>query len=84
METRSRSLAKAVSWQVLGFAVMSVLGVLFTGSVSDGTTLALTAAVLGFVSYLLHERVWARVRWGWSDAARTGGGRQMRPGRERG
>ncbi|MEX6505384.1 DUF2061 domain-containing protein [Jiella sp. M17.18] len=73
METRTRSLAKAVSWQILGFLVMSVLGYLFTGSMSSGGALAATATALGFVSYLLHERVWARISWGWTysaDAAR--------------
>ncbi|MCB8838004.1 DUF2061 domain-containing protein [Aurantimonas sp. VKM B-3413] len=69
METRLRSLAKAVSWQCLGFLVMAILGFVFTGSLSSGGALAAISSVLGFVSYLLHERVWASVRWGWTAAA---------------
>ncbi|MBO0903029.1 DUF2061 domain-containing protein [Jiella sonneratiae] len=64
METRKRSLAKAVSWQILGFAVMTFLGFLFTGSFETGGALALVSTLLGFASYLAHERIWAAVGWG--------------------
>ena len=73
METRLRSLAKAISWQCLGFLVMAMLGYLFTGSLSSGGALAAVSTALGFVSYLLHERIWARIRWGWIAAAGDGG-----------
>ena len=73
METRRRSLAKAASWQVLGIVTMLVLGVLFTGSLSSGGALALLSSLLGFVSYLAHERVWASVGWGMAGtSSRTG------------
>ncbi len=73
METRTRSLAKAASWQVLGIVTMLVLGFLFTGSLSSGGALAVLSSLLGFVSYLLHERVWASIGWGLADARASSG-----------
>lgn len=70
METRSRSLAKAASWQALGLVTMSLLGFLFTGSLRAGGGLALASGLLGFFTYLAHERLWAGIRWGWSSTVR--------------
>ena len=64
METRARTLAKAVGWQVLGLVMMALVGAVLTGSLALGGTLAAVNAGLGFVLYVAHERVWARVRWG--------------------
>ena len=84
METRRRSLAKAASWQVLGIVTMLVLGVLFTGSFSSGGALALLSSLLGFVSYLLHERVWASIGWGMAGTlSRTGAKTSAGAGRPR-
>ncbi len=71
METRVRSLVKAASWQLLGLVTMSILGFLFTGSLSSGSALAAASGLLGFFTYLAHERVWAGVRWGWISATGT-------------
>jgi uncharacterized membrane protein len=64
MEKPIRTLAKAVSWQLLGMIVMVVIGYAFTGSVAAGGGIALASSALGFLSYFLHERVWSRVQWG--------------------
>ena len=64
MDTTARTLVKALGWQLLGFAMMALTGWLFTGSVAEGGAIAVTATVLGFVSYILYERFWSRVRWG--------------------
>ena len=67
MDTTLRTLVKAILWQLLGFAVMALTAWIFTGSMAEGGAIALTAAVLGFVSYFLYERLWSRVRWGRID-----------------
>ena len=71
METRKRSLVKAVSWQVWGLLMMALLGFLFTGSLSTGGQLAVLSTAIGFVCYLLHERLWAAIRWGLRAAEPT-------------
>lgn len=43
---------------------MTFLGFVFTGSFQSGGALAVVSCGLGFVTYLLHEKAWARVKWG--------------------
>jgi uncharacterized membrane protein len=67
METRRRTLVKAVFWQVLGLSVMALVGWAVTGSAALGGTLAAINTAVGFVSYILYERLWARIGWGRRD-----------------
>lgn len=71
METPARTFAKAVTWQVVGFLAMTLIGYLVTGSVAEGGVVAAVGAASGFVSYFLHERVWARIGWGLAAARST-------------
>lgn len=64
METRKRTLAKATLWQILGLVIMALIGWALTGSATLGGGLALSNAIIGFVTYFLYERIWARIRWG--------------------
>lgn len=64
METRRRSLVKAVLWNVIGLVVMSLVGLVATGSAAIGGTLAVLNTVIGLVMYLIYERIWAGIKWG--------------------
>lgn len=64
MDSRARSWVKAVLWNVIGFTVMSLVGIAVTGSASLGGALALANTGLGLMTYVIYERVWARVSWG--------------------
>lgn len=64
METRLRSIVKAVIWNLLGFAVMALVGLAVTGSLATGSTMAVVNTALGFATYLIYERVWAHIGWG--------------------
>jgi len=64
MDTTTRTIVKAVCWQVLGLIVMTLVGYLFTGSVVTGGAVALIGAAIGLVTYYLHEKLWERVPWG--------------------
>ena len=66
METKKRTLAKAATWQVLGLMVMTLIGFFMTGSVAEGGAYAMITATIGFVTFFLHERVWAGIGWGLS------------------
>jgi len=63
-ETHTRSVAKALSWRVLGTAATAVLVFIFTGRLG----LSLAVGGLEFVSkiglFWLHERAWDRARFG--------------------
>lgn len=64
MDSTIRMVVKSVTWQALGLGTMTLIGYLFTGSVSQGGGIALFGAAMGLVTYFLHETLWARVGWG--------------------
>jgi adenylylsulfate kinase len=63
-DTHARSVAKAVTWRILGTVTTSVLVFVFTRRL----TLSLAVGALEFVSkialFWFHERVWARIKVG--------------------
>ncbi|MGI9368932.1 MAG: DUF2061 domain-containing protein [Ruegeria sp.] len=64
MDTRRRSVVKAVVWNVIGLAVMTIVGLIATGSAAIGGTLAIANAAIGLTMYVVYERVWAGIQWG--------------------
>ena len=64
METKKRTLLKALLWNVLGFLVMAGVGLALTGSFAIGGAMAVINTVTGFITYILYERIWARIAWG--------------------
>ncbi len=64
METRRRTLLKALGWQVIGLSVMAAVGAILTGSVALGGTLAVVNTALGFLAYVIYERLWSGIAWG--------------------
>lgn len=64
MESRVRSLVKAICWQILGLLMMSIIGLMVTGSIALGGAIAALNALVGFATYLAYERFWANVHWG--------------------
>jgi len=64
MDRPRRTLVKAITWQALGLLTMTGIGFVVTGSVGAGGSIALSGAGIGAVFYVVHERVWACIRWG--------------------
>ena len=64
METRLRSIVKAVIWNLIGLSVMAVVGLIVTGSLAAGGVMAVINTTIGFATYVIYERVWARIDWG--------------------
>ena len=64
METGKRTILKAILWNVLGLLSMAGVGYAATGSAALGGGLALANTVIGFVCYVLYERVWSPIHWG--------------------
>lgn len=64
METRKRSIVKAVIWNAIGLISMTLVGLAATGSAKAGGMMAVVNTGIGFTAYLIYERVWAKVRWG--------------------
>lgn len=68
METHKRSFVKAFIWNVIGLITMTMVGLVATGSITTGGTMALINTALGFACYLIYERVWTRIAWGRANA----------------
>ncbi|MEW2916471.1 MULTISPECIES: DUF2061 domain-containing protein [Ruegeria] len=64
METRRRSVVKAVLWNAMGLLVMTLVGLVATGSAAVGGTLAIVNTAIGLTMYVIYERVWAKISWG--------------------
>lgn len=64
MESRVRSLVKATIWTLIGLLLMSMIGLIFTGSLVTGGIMAGVNSLIGLGTYLIYERVWASVSWG--------------------
>ena len=73
MDTTTRTIAKAVSWQLLGVFTMVALSYPHTGSVIASLSLAVSASASGFVFFLVHERLWNIVRWGRKPISKRSG-----------
>lgn len=63
-ESNSRSLAKAISWRVLGSIDTFLLSWFFTSSVQAAGAIAVTEVVTKIFLYYAHERAWANLSWG--------------------
>lgn len=64
METKKRSLVKAVIWSAMGLTTMIIVGGVATGSFAVGGMMALVNTGIGLAMYVLYERIWAAIRWG--------------------
>lgn len=63
-ETLSRSVAKTVTYRVVIMILDFSTLYLFTGKVKIAVGFMVVSNVYTTVAYLLHERIWDRVRWG--------------------
>lgn len=59
-----RSVAKAISWRILGSIDTFVIGFLITGKLSLGAAIAGTEIITKIFLYYFHERCWGRIKWG--------------------
>jgi uncharacterized membrane protein len=64
MESHSRSLAKAISYRLIGSATTALICLLLTGrpGLSAGVGLLDMGAKIGL--YFLHERIWNHINFG--------------------
>lgn len=64
MDTKKRTLIKAILWNVFGLASMLCVGFIATGSLSVGGVMAMVNTAIGLSMYVIYERVWSRIQWG--------------------
>lgn len=63
-ETHLRSLVKGISWRLTGTIDTVFISYLITGNVSHAFSIGTVELLSKILLYYIHERAWARVRWG--------------------
>ena len=64
METRARSIAKAVSYRILGSAVTGLIVYILTGKPTLSVGASVLDVVLKIGAYFVHERIWNHISYG--------------------
>lgn len=67
METKSRSLIKALSYRVIGTGVTALLVYFVTGQATLSFAVGLFDSAVKILVYFLHERAWSRIQFGRVD-----------------
>jgi len=63
MESKKRTIIKAVSYRGLVTAILAVLSWTFTANADKTTIITLVYATLATIGYYGHERLWNRITW---------------------
>ncbi len=64
MDSQARSIAKAVSYRLLGSSVTALILLVVSGSVKISLGGGIADAVLKMAAYFVHERIWDRIPYG--------------------
>ena len=67
--TRKRSIVKALTYRVVIVCLDFLAIYLFTHKVEVALGFMIVSNIYTTVGYFLHERLWARVRWGITSAS---------------
>ncbi len=64
METQSRSLAKAISYRVVGSTSTALIVFIFSGNLTWSVGAGALDGIVKVALYFVHERLWARIDYG--------------------
>ena len=64
METRTRSIAKSLTWRLGGLIVTTVVVWVVTGEPKLAASIGLIDTLVKLAAYYVHERCWLKVRFG--------------------
>jgi uncharacterized membrane protein len=59
-----RSVAKALSWRVVGTLDTLVVSYILTGRITLAASIASVDFITKLILYFFHERIWNVIRWG--------------------
>ncbi|QTD36889.1 DUF2061 domain-containing protein [Polaribacter batillariae] len=59
-----RSIAKALSWRVIGTLDTLVVSYFLTGKIVLAASIASVDFLTKLVLYFFHERIWNKIKWG--------------------
>ena len=64
METRTRTIAKTLTWRASAFVMTAIIAWVATGRLAVAASIGLTDTVVKLAAYYIHERMWLKVRFG--------------------
>jgi uncharacterized membrane protein len=64
MESHARSIAKTISYRMLGSASTALIFYMLTGQASLSLSAGALDVVVKLGVYFVHERIWARINFG--------------------
>jgi len=64
LDTPKRSLIKTVSWRIMSFIALFIIGLTLGLSSENALTWTIWNNLAFIVIHYLHERLWNRIRWG--------------------
>jgi uncharacterized membrane protein len=59
-----RSIAKSVSWRIVGTVDTIVISYIITGAIALALSIGMIEMVTKMGLYTVHERVWNKIKWG--------------------
>ncbi len=63
-EKPKRSIAKSVSWRIIGTLDTIIISWIVTGTLTLAFSIGLVELVTKMVLYFFHERIWNSISWG--------------------
>ncbi len=63
-EKPKRSIAKSISWRIVGTLDTIVISWLVTGTLSLAFSIGMVELVTKMILYFFHERIWNNISWG--------------------
>ena len=63
-EKLKRSLAKTVSWRVVGTIATVIISYIITGTLALAFSIGIIELISKLVLYFFHERAWNKIKWG--------------------
>lgn len=63
-ESPKRSIAKSISWRVIGTLDTIIISWIVTGTLTMAFSIGLVELVTKMVLYFFHERLWNSISWG--------------------
>ncbi|MEM9489611.1 MAG: DUF2061 domain-containing protein, partial [Myxococcota bacterium] len=64
MDSKKRSLAKALSWRFIATFITALVAFVLTGELLFAVEIGLLDTTIKFAAYFAHERLWLRIRFG--------------------
>ncbi len=63
-ENIKRSIAKTVSWRIVGTLATVIISWLITGTLALAFSIGAIELVSKMILYFFHERAWTKIKWG--------------------